>query len=158
MEKKKTIFDYMAQVMAIFGFTMLVLNLFCLIFGSSAQGFSAIFALGTQGIPTKIAFQFLCITALIAGMRFLFFTDICIKRMAIWLRTVCMLTAVILIMILFIVAFRWFPVDQWQPWAMFFICFGICFTGSYLTMALKEKLENKQLEEALQRLKESGEK
>ena len=157
MEKKKTIFDYAAQVLTVFGFTMLTLNLFCRMFGDSAQGFSAIFELGSQGISTPIAFQFLCISALIVGSRFVFFTDMFIKKMAIWLRTVCLLTMAIFVIVIFIIVFRWFPVNRWQPWALFFGCFVICFIGSYLVMSLKEKLENKQLEEALQRLKESGE-
>lgn len=155
MEKKKTIFDYMTQVMCIFGFTMLTLNIFSLVFGNSAKGFSTIFELGNQGISAKITFQFLCISIFITGIRFLFFTDTFIKKMPIWLRTICMLSMVIIVIIIFIIAFQWFPADMWQPWVMFFICFGICFFSSYLVMVIKEKVENKQLEEALQKLKES---
>ncbi len=158
MEKKKTIFDYMIHVMCIFGFTMLTLTVFCLIFGNSAKEFSAIFELGNQGVSAKITFQFLFLAILITGIRFLFFTDTLIKKMAIWLRTICMLSTVIIVIIIFILAFQWFPTDLWQPWIMFFICFAICFLGSYLVMVIKEKAENKQLEDALQRLKKREEK
>ena len=79
MEEKKTIFDYLAQVMIIFGFAMLVLNIFCLIFGNAAKDISAIFELGDQGIPVGITLQFLCISALVTGLRFVFFTDMIIK-------------------------------------------------------------------------------
>ncbi len=158
MEKRKNIFDYLAQVLTIFGVTILTLNLFCLMFGASAKGFSAIFELGDQGISVKITFQFLCISALLVGSRFIFFTDTWIKKMAIWQRTIGLLTAAILIIVLFIVVFQWFPIHMWQPWALFFICFGISFLGSYMVMRMKEKLENRQLEDALRRLKESGEK
>lgn len=154
MEEKRTIFDYLAQVLTVFGFSMLVLNVFCLIFGNSAKDVSSMFELGNQGIPTKIAFQFLCVTVLIVGARFIFFTDIFIKKMAIWCRTVCMLTTVVIIIAAFVIAFHWFPVNMWKPWAMFFICFGISFLGSYLVMVIKEKTENRRLEEALERLKE----
>lgn len=129
------------------------LNVFCLIFGSSAKEFSAMFALGNQGIPVKIVFQFLCVSVLIVGVRFLFFTDAVIKKMPIWLRTVCMLTSIVLIIAAFVAAFHWFPVDMWQSWAMFLICFGISFLGSYFVMATKEKMENKRMNEALQQLK-----
>lgn len=155
MDDKKTIFNYLTQVLVIFGFSMLVLNIFCLAFGSSAQGFAAIFELGSQGISVKIVFQFLAVSVLIAGARLLFFTDLWIKKMPIWLRTVCMLTVVIFVIAAFIIIFHWFPIDAWQPWCMFFICFGLSFLGSYFVMALKEKSENKQLEEALCRLKEN---
>ena len=154
MKEKSTILDYLAQVLIVFGFMMLVLNVFCLAFGNSAKEFSAMFELGNQGIPVKIAFQFLCVSALNVGVRFLFFTDVIIKKMPIWLRTICMLISVVIIIAAFIMVFHWFPANMWQPWAMFFICFGISFLGSYFVMIIKEKAENRRMEEALQRLKE----
>jgi len=156
MEEKKTIFDYLALVMIVFGFSMLVMNIFCLMFGSSAKGFSAMFELGNQGIPVKVVFEFLCLSALITGIRFIFFTDVLIKKMPFWARTICMLLSVIIIIAAFIILFDWFPVDMWQPWAMFFICFGISFIGSYFVMMVKEKVENRKMKEALERLKEEG--
>ena len=84
----------------------------------------------------------------------MFFTDILIKNMPIWMRTVCMLIVVILIIAAFVAVFRWFPIGMWQPWAMFFACFGLSFLGSYFVMAVKEKVENKRMEEALRRFKE----
>lgn len=154
MEEKKTIFDYLAQVMIVFGFSILVLNIFCLAFGSSAQKFSALFALGKDGISVRTAFQFLCISALITGMRFVFFTDAIIQKMPIWTRTLCMLVCTIAIISVFIIMFHWFPVNMWQPWAMFFLCFALSFLGSCLVVTIKEKAENKRMAEALQRLKE----
>ena len=158
MEERKTIFDYLAQALTLFGLTTVILNIFCLLFGESAKNLSAMFALGNQGLPTGICFQFLLISFLIAGIRILFFTDVLFKTMAIWLRTLCMLAAVIMIIAAFAVTFHWFPADMWQPWAMFFVCFGISFLGSYLIMTLKEKIENRQMEEALRRLKEKEKK
>ncbi len=158
MDEKKTIFDYLAQVMIIYGFAMLVLNIFCLVFGNSAKDFSSMFELGNQGIPVKITFQFLIVSALIIGLRIIFFTDMLIKKMPIWLRTVCILVSVVIIIAAFIIAFHWFPVDMWQSWAMFLICFGISFLGSSCIMAIKEKAENKQMEKALRRLKEKEKK
>ena len=154
MEEKKTIFDYLAQVMIIFGFAMLVLNIFCLVFGNAAKDISTIFELGDQGIPVEITLQFLCVSALITGLRFVFFTDVIIKKMPIWLRTIYMLTLVVIIIAAFIIIFNWFPVNMWQPWAMFFVCFGLSFLGSCTVVIVKEKLENKRMEEALRRLKE----
>lgn len=154
MDKKKNILDYLAQVMIVFGFTMLVMNILCLGYGDSAKDFSSMFELGSQGIPVKTAFQFLCVSLLVIGLRIIFFTDMLIKKMTIWLRTICMLVSVVIVIAVFITMFHWFPVDMWQPWVMFFVCFGISFLGSYFVMVLKEKAENRRMEEALQRLKE----
>lgn len=158
MEEKRTVFDYLEQVLIIFGFAMLTLNVFCLVFGNSAKEFSAMFALGDRGIPAPIVFQFLVVAALLVGVRFLFFTDILIKKMPVWLRTVCMLTVIVMIIAAFVIAFDWFPVNMWQPWAMFFICFILSFLGSYLVMIVRAKVENDRMDEALQRLKEMEEK
>lgn len=157
MEKKKTIFDYLAQILITFGFAMLVMNIFCLVFGNSAKGFSAMFELGNQGLPVKIAFQFLGVSALVVGVRFVFFTDILIKKMPVWLRTICMLAIIVAIMSVFIIVFHWFPADMWEPWAMFFVCFGLSFLGSYFVMRIRQNMETKRMEEALKRLKEKGE-
>lgn len=156
MEKKKTVFDFFTQVLTIFGFSMLIMNIFCLVCGDDAKEFSAMFALGGGGIPVQVAFEFLALSAWIVGVRFVFFTTVWIKRMPVWLRTVCMFAAVLAFTTCFIVAFDWFPVDMWQPWAMFFSCFGISSLASYLVMAAKEKLENRHMEEALRRLKEEN--
>lgn len=158
MEEKRTVFDYLAQVLIIFGFAMLTLNVFCLVFGNSAKEFSAMFALGDRGIPVQIVFQFLVVAALLVGVRFLFFTDMVIKKMPVWLRTVCMLTVIVIIIAAFVIAFDWFPVNMWQPWAMFFICFILSFLGSYFVMMVKAKVENDRMDEALQRLKKMEEK
>ena len=157
MDEKKTIFDYLAQVMIIFGFAILVLNIFCLVFGNDAKDISAIFKLGDQGIPVGITLQFLCVSFLITGVRFVFFTDVIIQKMPIWLRTICMLTIIVIIIAAFIIVFNWFPVNMWQPWAMFFVCFGLSFLGTYTVVTVQEKIENKRMEEALQRLKEKEE-
>lgn len=154
MKENNTIFDYLMQVMVVFGFSLLMLNIFCIIFGDDAKGFSSMFALGSQGIPVDTTFQYFVISALIVGMRFLFFTDAIIKDMAIGLRTVCMLGAVLLVIALFVAIFGWFPVNMAKPWIMFSFCFGVSFLGSYIMMRLKEKTENKKLNDALDRLKE----
>lgn len=158
MDEKKTIFGYLAQIMIVYGFAMLVMNIFCLVFGNSAKDFSSMFRLGNKGVPAETAFQFLLISAFIIGLRVIIFTDMLIKKMPIWLRTICMLISVVIIIAAFIIAFNWFPVNMWQPWAMFFICFGISFLGSYFIMTIKEKAENRQMEEALQRFKEKEKK
>ncbi|MEH2942924.1 hypothetical protein VSQ32_08625 [Lachnospiraceae bacterium KK002] len=153
MEERKTIFDYLAQALTVFGFAMAVLNVFCLLFGESAKEVSAMFALGRKGIPAEIVFQFAAVSVLITVFRFVFFTDVFIRNMKVWLRAVCMLALVVMTIAVFAVTFQWFPANLWQPWAMFFLCFGLSVSGSYGVMSVKEKTENRRLEDALKRLK-----
>lgn len=153
MEEKKTIFDYIAKAFMVFGFTMAVLWVFCLIFGESAREFSDMFALGSKGLPADIMGQFLVLSFLIVGLRFLFFTDAVIKRMSVPARAFCMVASVLIVIVIFICVFGWFPVHMWEPWAMFFVCFSVCFIISMAVSCFKEKMENRMMAEALEREK-----
>lgn len=153
MEERKTIFDYVGQVFIIFGFSIAVLNLFCIVVGEYAQDISGIYSMGKEGLSTATMMQFFGVSVCITGFRFLFFTDRIIRQMSITLRTVCMLLAIIALIVLCTLMFGWFPVDMWQAWMGFLVTFGVCFVGSMTITQLKEKTENRKMEEALQRLK-----
>lgn len=154
MEEKKTIFDYLGQVFCVFGIAMTIMAVFCLLFGEESKEISTMFALGNKGLPVETMGQFLGVTAFIVGLRFLFFTDVLIKTMSIFMRTLLMLISVVAVIGVFVYCFGWFPVDMWQAWLMFLVCFGISFAVSLLVMSWKEKLENRKMEEGLKKLKD----
>lgn len=153
MEERKTIIDYIEQVMKIFGFSIVMLNIFCILFGESAKDFSGMFALGKEGLRVVTMLQFLTLAVWIVFCRFLFFTDIIIKNMGTVWRTFCMIGAILVVMVIYITAFQWFPKDEWLPWVMFVLSFFICFVVSLAVMAFKERIENKRMEEALEKMK-----
>ncbi len=153
MNKKDTVFSYLTQIFLIYGFTILTLNIFCLFFGEGAKDFSTIFAMGSSGLSLATMIQFFALAVCIATFRFVLFSDGLIRKVPIAVRTVIMFTLVILLMILFIYLFGWFPINMWQPWVMFLLCFGISAVFSTLLSVWKEKLENQMMEEALSRLK-----
>lgn len=151
MEQRKTIFDYIGQVFTIFGVTILIINLFCVMFGENARQYSTMFALGDAGITVSTMLQFLMVSILITVLRYIFFTDGVIKRLSLAARTGGMFIAVFLTIIIFTLLFDWFPIDMWQAWVGFFVSFGICVITSTLITLVKERMENKRLEEALLR-------
>ncbi|MDE7353704.1 MAG: hypothetical protein K2O06_11750 [Acetatifactor sp.] len=153
MKRRETIFDFGAQVFLIFGFSILCLNIFCMLFGESASPFSTMFELGTAGLTVVTMLQFFLLSVIIVSLKFLFFTDILIKNISVKLRTAGMFGTVILVLVLFIFLFGWFPVDMWLPWVLFFICFGGSAAVSMVLSILKERTENKEMAEALERLK-----
>ncbi len=154
MEKEKTIFDYMGQVFVIFGGTIVILNVFCLLFGESAQNFSTMFSMGSEGLSVATMMQFLLVSVLITFWRFLFFTDKIIKNLSLAIRTVGMFIAVVVTIVLFVILFGWFPVGFWQAWLGFFVSFLISVAASVGVSVLKEKSENEKMTKALERLKE----
>lgn len=157
MEDRKTFLDYAGQVLITYGFSIVALNLFCILVGEYARDVSSIYSMGKEGLSTATMVQFFGVSVCITGLRFLFFTDKIIRQMSITLRTVCMLLSIIVLILMCAAVFGWFPVDMWQAWTGFFITFALCFVGSMLTTRLKEKTENRKMEEALRRLKEQDE-
>ena len=154
MRKKDTVFDYIEQIFKVFGFTLICLCAFCILFGEGAKEFSSIFALGKNGLSISTMLQFFLSAVIIITLRFIFFTDKLIKKLPLAVRTILMFASVLLFIVLFSILFGWFPVNMWKPWVMFFLCFGISTTISTLVSIGKEKVENAKMDEALQRLKQ----
>ena len=153
MEDRKTVFDYVGQVFITFGFSIVALSLFCILVGEQAKEVSSLYSMGKDGLSVATMMQFFGVSVCITGLRFLFFTDRIIRQMSLTLRTVCMLMSIIVMIVLCAAVFGWFPIDMWQPWAGFFITFAFCFIGSMLITRLREKTENRKMEEALRKLK-----
>ena len=153
MIKKSTIFDYLTQFMIIWGISVLRLCLFCSLFGEVAKQYSSMFQLGKTGVAVVTLMQYLLSSVIITSLRWLIFTDILIKRVSIVIRTVVMFVCVILLTGIFAAIFQWFPIDDIKSWIMFFVCFFVCSCISVVVSAIKEKSDNKKMQEALEHLK-----
>ena len=155
MDNKPTILDYLSQVLMIFGITVLLLNVFCLMFGESAKEFSEIFSLGSSGLSAKTMLQFLLAIAITIVFRFAFMTDVIIKKMPLAARIITMFTAVFLKIVVFIILCGWFPVNNPTAWVMFLISFAVSCSVSTVVSLFREKTENRKLAEALKKFKEA---
>ena len=154
MDKNISILKYLSQVFMIYGITTVLLNVFCILFGTSAHGLSTIFSLGNEGVGVATSFQFLLAVSLIVGLRAVFMTDILIKKMPLAARIITMFAGASAVMIAFIFLFKWFPANTPMAWILFIICFIVSCIVSTLVSVLAEKQENRRLEEALKRYKE----
>lgn len=157
MEDRKTLFHYIGDIFTTFGITIFILNLLCLIFGEEAKGYSPLFDFGREGLRCYTMLEFLLASAFTVFLRFLFFTDTIIKNMTIMMRTVCMVASELGVIAVFIFVCGWFPVDEWLPWGMFFLSFAVCFVVSAACAAFNERMENRKMQEALERAKRRGE-
>lgn len=153
MKNKSSIIGFLEETFMIFGFTITVVNLFCLLFGEGARGFSTMFSLGSDGLSVRTAFDFLLLSAIIAALREIFFTGRFIKEMSMTLRTVCMFSLIILVMVGFVALRGWFPIDNALAWVMFAVCFIVSVLISAAVSSAKEKSENRKMSEALERFK-----
>lgn len=154
MDKKFSILEFCSQVFIIYGITIVLLNIFCILFGESAQEYSTIFFMGSHGLSVATSFQFLLAILAITILRFIFMTDILIIKMPTAARIAAMFAGTFAIILVFIIVFDWFPTDLPMAWIMFLICFVVCCTGGTMISIIAEKQENRKLEEALKRCKE----
>lgn len=149
MIKKNSIFDFLGQIMVVWGISILSLCLFCYLFGKSAKAYSSIFALGNMGISVSTLMQFLCLSMILTVLRWIFFTDIVIKKLSILLRSIFMFAGIIVSVGIFAAVCHWFPVDEVVPWILFLVCFFVCAAVSILVSVLKERSDNKKMQAAL---------
>lgn len=156
MQERKTILDYIYKVLAIFGFTMISMVFLAKIFGEGAKEISTLFSLGAKGVSLDTMIQFLIFSFINTLIEYIYFTDRIIKDLSMVLRTIFMVSTILLSSVAFIFLFGWFPVNRWNTWLAFFICFFICLLASGVLSYIKSKWENEKLAIGLKRLKEEG--
>jgi hypothetical protein len=155
--KNNTKYSYVAQTLTLFAVTLLMLMLLAKFVGDGAKTFSPLYQMGSKGLATETMLQFLLSSAIIVALKNFIYTDRVFKNlMALW-RTVLMLFSVLIISILFILTFHWFPLNFGPAWAGFLICFGGSCTLASLFMIIKTKLESRRYNELLTSYKEQHE-
>lgn len=130
------------------------MNLFCVVFGEGAKDYSSMFSLGSNGLSVSTTLQFLLVSIIIVVLRFVCFSDKIIKQLSVAFRMILVFVSVFTTIVVFIFIFNWFPVDQWQPWVRFLICFGVSVGISTVVGITREKMENSKMDEALKRFKQ----
>ncbi len=154
MLNKKTIYDFLGQGFCLFGVTVTMLNVLCVLVGESAKEISRMFVLGSSGLSVETMLQLLIVSLLITVTRFFYFNDIIVKKISIAARTALMLLTILVMIAIVIYLCGWFPIRMWQPWLMFLAGFAICSLIGIGITYLKEELDNKNMQEALKKLKE----
>lgn len=154
MLQKRSIYDFMANVMMIYGIAIASLAVFCALFGEDAMEMSTLFRMGNEGLALQTLGEMLLLAVAVSCFQWLFFTDLAIKNVSITVRTILMFASIIAAIAGAVIAFGWFPVNEILPWVLFLVCFTFYAAVSVYMSVLKEKNENKKMQEALDRLKE----
>lgn len=155
MEEKKTIFNYISQAFAIFGIIVAIFMIFSLIVGDSTEGYSSLFILGKEGLSISTLAQLLLLAVIITMVQVVFMTDKFIKSMSIVKRYILFFLSVMIAVVIMIVTFEWFPLNDIRSWVYFFVCFLLsCFISIIITI-LKERAEDRRMQEALEKYNNS---
>ncbi|SEW04480.1 hypothetical protein [[Clostridium] fimetarium] len=154
MENKITFkYGFINQILIIFSTGILFLTIIGGFIGDSAKQSSTMFSLGSEGLSFSVILQFLAVAIMIAALKEFIYSEKFLKNMmALW-RTVIFLFSIIVIIIGFIIAFGWFPVESAEGWIGFFVSFGVCFIISTLSMVIRTRLESRKYEESFEKYK-----
>jgi hypothetical protein len=147
--KNNSKYGFVAQTLILFAVNILLLMLFAWFVGDGAKAISPLYQMGSEGLAITTMLQFLLSSAVITALKYFFFSDLFFKKlMALW-RTILMMFSVLMVSILFIIIFHWFPLNYGYAWAAFLLCFGGSCTLTSLFMIVKTKLEGKRYDELL---------
>lgn len=147
-------YKFAAQVMIIFAVEILVIAIAGALWGEESMDFSNLYQLGGKGIANTTILQlFMCSIVLNLVQSISMSAKIFQNVMMLW-RTGIMVVLSVLVILIFVICFGWFPLDFWPAWVGFFISFGLCFLGSTILMVIKTKLEQKKYDRLLKVYKE----
>lgn len=138
--------NFFSQVLITFSIGILFLAVIGSIVGESAKEYSTMFELGKNGLTYSTIWQYLLISLVITTVKNIIFSQRLIKKMMTLWRAVLLLFCILVMCIIFIVIFGWFPVDNYQAWIGFLISFLSFFAIGTIFMILKTKSESRKYE------------
>lgn len=155
MEENKTIFNYISQVFTTYGIIIAIFIILGCITGEEAAEYSTLFAYGNQGFSIATLTQLFAVSVVISIGQIIFLTDRWIKRLSILIRSTLFIATVILAIVFFVIAFKWFPIGDVKAWFSFLLSFSACSFIGVVVSILREKMENKKMDQALDRYRKT---
>lgn len=157
MKDKRTIFSYGAEVLIIYAVGMIIMMLLVTVVGEEAREVSKMYSLGKEGVPIAVMWQFLVFSFMVTTIKGVCFDSKVLQHLSVILRAIIMMVSIVLVLLVFVVLFQWFPMEMWEAWVGFFLSFSLCTFGSVGVMILKTKLEDKKMEKGLENLRRKWE-
>lgn len=153
-EDRKSVFGYIAQLLATYGAMVVIFIVFDLCIGKETEGYSTLFELGSRGLTLATLLQLLFLAVLVTIAQVAFLTDLLIKNMNMIARNLLFIIAIFVSIVVFAVLFGWFPVGDLAAWVGFLVSFSLSMAASLLITRFIEKSENKKMQEALDKYME----
>ncbi|MGI6315227.1 MAG: hypothetical protein ACOX17_00900 [Christensenellales bacterium] len=153
MEEKKTVFDYIAGGLAVYGVMVTVFVLLSLILGDYVGDYSSLFRYGADGLSVPTLLQLLLLAAMITLARIVFLTGRWIKNMSGLLRNALFFLTILAVIAVLIVLFGWFPINEPRAWLGFILSYTVSMVLSVVVTGLRERAENKRMQAALRKYK-----
>jgi hypothetical protein len=151
MEDRKTIFTYIGETFATYGIIVFLFVLITAGIGKDAEGYSTFFTFGNRAISLHTLLQLLGLAVVISICRNVLFDDRWIRSMSMLARNVLFFLIITVTIVLFVILFGWFPINDMKAWIGFFISFAVSSTVAVVLSRIRERTENDKMNRALEK-------
>ncbi len=150
MGKEKYLMSFLNDVVANFGFIILMVAISAMLVGEFAKDVSSVFTLGDIGLSLNTILQFFVFSFFTTTINRVFLSDLIIKNLSSIKRVMYMSISICIIAFVFIFIFNWFPINMIGAWITFLTLSFICIMCATIITFRKEQNYNKKMEQALE--------
>ena len=151
MEEKRSFLNMCTGLFSSYGVIVVIFIILDLAVGEEAQGYSTFFEYGNKGFSISTLIQIFALAFIISVLRNVFLSDKLIKSMSIIMRNVLFFLLITVSIIVFVVAFGWFPIDDAMAWLGFIVSFSVCSAIGVVVSRIRETNENEKMQRALEK-------
>lgn len=146
---KKRLLDYLGQVFLLFGVMVIMLMISKQALYDYQEVNAFIFDVDKHALSFQILMQFLALAAMNVMLKHVMFSEKYMKHASILTRTTLLVLSFFVIVVGFIVTFKWFPKGEILPWLLFVLLFAVSAFVSIGVVSIKTKVENKNMSDGL---------
>ncbi len=151
-EMKKRLGLFIGSLLQIFAVMILIFAIATALIGKESEKFPNLFLLENEGIAVQTLFQLFAFSFLICALRFIFFTDVFLKKTGIVLRYVLFFVLTIAAFVIITLIFSWIP-NKLLYWLLVLASYSVSTIISIFVTTLFARKEDEKLNDALAKMK-----
>ncbi len=150
----KKILEIIKDSIFTFGILVIIFSLLVAAIGEKilVNAQADIFIFGNAALSVSIIFELLGLAVITNLLKAFFYSDFMIKKMGRTFRHIILFILIFIVLIAMIIIFDWFSSDLLLAWILTTIAFVVSFVTSTIITELKQKKENQELQDALNKM------
>lgn len=149
---KKRLGLFIESLLQIFAVMILIFAIATALIGKESEKFPNLFLLENEGIAVQTLFQLFAFSFLICALRFIFFTDVFLKKTGLVLRSVLFFVLTIAVFVIITLIFSWIP-NKLLYWLLVLASYSVSTIISIFVTTLFARKEDEKLNDALAKMK-----
>ena len=151
MEDKKNLFKFLDRLFTTFGIMIILFLIPKLLFGAIGEGYSTLFDYGNKALSIATIIELFGLSLIVTVARTLFFSDKLFKAMPMIARMIVFFAVITFFIVLFVIFFGWFPIDDFKAWIGFIVSFALSTCAAVIIAKIRESSENDKMNKALEK-------